>query len=699
MGSEVSRKSNQQPTPAEALGPGVDGAAEKAERWIAQALDRVPLAVATARAVAEQVQSIGLGVEGVAAAWVCGAAPQFNPPLSDVKAQLGEPVAALVDAVRRVSSVRWQRLEDERTETLRKAFLAMARDIRGVIIALALRLQELRATVAERAPLSDPGRATPAELERARSRGPELELTDVERAFAEETLDVHASLANRLGVWQLKWPLEDNAFRLLQPDTYQELSRLLAESRERRENYVSEVVGELKAQLERAGLQARVTGRPKHIYSVYRKMERKQVSFEQIYDLSAVRVITSRVQDCYAVLGLVHSLWVPIPHELDDYVAMPKSNGYQSLHTAVIGPRGRAVEIQIRTEEMHRFAEYGVAAHWAYKEGQSSEGLAKRFTLLRQLMDMDDGPKSDPGDAEALADTLRAILFTDQVFVFTPKGDVVELPDGSTPLDFAYRVHTEIGHRCKGARVNDQIAPLDSKLRTGDRVEILTQRESSPSRDWLTPGRGFLTNGRARAKVRAWFREREPERPPEPPRSLRDAPKEQQTPEPVLPPAVLHDFASAPAAEPPRPARGIVLDDVTQVLGQRAQCCQPLPGDAVVGFITRGRGLTLHRKDCAQVEALREPERWVEVRWGGNDAPQGVELQVTLRDDTTAFSSLVARLAQLGVHLSAANRLGSSRGELRWRLRLDLTDAEHERRVLVQLRSHPGVIDIRRSTH
>src|SRR5688572_19465260 len=364
---------------------------------------------------------------------------------------LGAEVATLVEGACRLSQVRWDRLEDERVETLRKMFLAMARDIRVVLIVLALRRERMLRL----------DRLSPEEAQR----------------LARETLAVHAPLANRLGIWQFKWQLEDASFRLLSPEAYAELTRALAETQERREAFIAMAVKALRDKLAEEQVSAEVSGRPKHVYSIQKKMQRKRVSFEQVHDISALRVITERVQDCYAVLGVVHSMWTPVPHEFDDYIAMPKGNGYQSLHTAVVGPDGRVVEVQIRTREMHRLAELGVAAHWAYKEGRklgAASPRRDRFMLLRQLLDWE----REVVDPHQLVDSLKTDIFEDQVFVFTPQGDVIDLTVGSTPVDFAYRIHTEVGHRCKGARVNDQLVPLDYRLRSEEHTSELQSQSN-----------------------------------------------------------------------------------------------------------------------------------------------------------------------------------------------------------------------------
>jgi RelA/SpoT family (p)ppGpp synthetase len=632
---------------------------------------------------------------------------------ADLTEALGTEVALLVEGAHRLGQVHWDRLEDERVETLRKMFLAMARDIRVVLIVLALRRERMLRL----------DRVTPEEAQR----------------LARETLAVHAPLANRLGIWRFKWQLEDASFQLLSPEAYAELTRALAETHDRREAFIALAVQSLRDKLAEEQVSVEVSGRPKHVYSIQKKMQRKRVSFEQVYDISAVRVITERVQDCYAVLGVVHSMWTPVPHEFDDYIAMPKGNGYQSLHTAVVGPEGRVVEVQIRTREMHRQAELGVAAHWAYKEGRKLQASPRRdpFVLLRQLLDWE----REVVDPHQLVDSLKTDIFEDQVFVFTPQGDVIDLTLGSTPVDFAYRIHTEVGHRCKGARVNDQLVPLDYKLHTGDRVEILTHKQARPSRDWLNPALGYLKTSAALSKVRHWFREQgRPEaivagreligkelarldgsvsleqiaeelghpdiedlfaavgygdrRPATITSAALSIEGREKGPElPPLPPAV---------ARPVAPPRGISLDQVDDIQGQRARCCNPVPGDDVVGFVTRGRGLMIHRRNCQQVKHIQdhEPERLVEVRWGSLEQEKhNVEIEVTITDRNGVLGDLLKLVANQGAYIASVEAHSTRKGDTKLHLSLDCKNAAHVAQVLERLGHHPEVLALRRVTH
>ncbi len=679
-------------------------------RLHAEAADPIPLlyAVDTARVLA----GLRLDPAAIAAALLARHFVHHALDTEAIAETLGAEVATLLDGVRRLATIRWDRIEEEAAETLRKMFLAMAQDVRVVMVVLAMRVQGMRS-------LRDGALPDPTERER----------------YARETLEVFAPLANRLGIWQLKWELEDFALRELEPETFAEITRLLAERREEREEFIAEVVGVLKAKLAEEGVAASVKGRPKHIYSIYKKMQRKELDFEQLYDISAVRVITERLQDCYAVLGLVHATWVPIPSEFDDYVAKPKDNGYQSLHTAVIGPRGRPVEVQIRTQEMHQLSEFGVAAHWAYKEQSSGRASHDKFMLLRQLMDWE----REVSDPHQFVESLKTDIFEDQVYVFTPGGDVVDLPVGSTPLDFAYRIHTMVGHRCRGARVNDQIVTLDRKLKTGDRVEILTHKEPRPSRDWMNPNLGYLKTASARGKVRAWYRrqnrdeavhdgrelcERELSRlelshttVDEIARAL-DYPQTEdlyaavgygdRSPQSVSSTALMLERARGNEAEPELPpsvppppprqgASGLRVGGTDEVVGQRARCCNPVPGDDVVGFVTRGRGIAIHQRRCPNVVDTREPERLVEIDWGGDRGQRhAVDIEIRATDRSGLMGELTRLITSLGVNINSARAEGNRGGAAALRLSLDCRSAEQLAMILERIDRHPDVLGVRR---
>ncbi|MGH2354776.1 MAG: RelA/SpoT family protein, partial [Chloroflexota bacterium] len=550
--------------------------------------------------------------------------------LQEIEETFGPEVARLVDGVTKLSGISWESRDDQQAENLRKMFLAMAEDIRVVLIKLCDRLHNVRTLDGK--PAMD------------------------RRRIARETLDIYAPLAHRLGIWELKWRLEDGAFHHLEPDQYQELKRLLNDTRRARERHVGDAIRLLSRYLKEAGLTAEVTGRPKHLYSIYNKMQRTGRSFDQLYDLLAIRVLVDTVQECYAALGVVHSHWTPVPGQFDDYIAMPKGNLYQSLHTAVIGPGGRRLEVQIRTHEMHQVAEHGIAAHWRYKEGGPPDPqFEAKLAWLRQLMAW----QQELSTAQEFVESVKMDVFQDQVFVFTPKGEVKDLPAGATPLDFAYRIHTDVGHRCIGARVNGRLVPLDYELKNGDMVEILTSKSShGPSRDWLN----LVRTAHAREKIRQWFKQQQ--RAENIARGKEALDKElrrlglgglgaipdqklAEAAEALKQPSVDLLLASvgyggigvqsvmsrlglrAPAepAEPELPEQaprtdGAVSTGAVNVMGvgdlltRMATCCKPVPGDPIVGFITRGKGINVHRADCRNVLKEDEPERLVPVEWG-----------------------------------------------------------------------------------
>ncbi|MBK9757434.1 MAG: bifunctional (p)ppGpp synthetase/guanosine-3',5'-bis(diphosphate) 3'-pyrophosphohydrolase [Nannocystis sp.] len=618
----------------------------------------------------------------LAAAMVAELAIDGRLALPDIREQLGEDTQGLVDGVLRVATFRWDRLDADVAESLRKMFIAVAADVRVVIVALALRLRDMRGL---------------------RSRPDEQR-----RHVARETLEIYAPLANRLGIFQLKWELEDLALRELEPDIYRQIGAALAARRDERTGFIHEAITVLEQKLAESEIAGKISGRPKHIYSIYKKMLRKRVGFDEIYDVSAVRVLVDTIPNCYAVLGIVHSLWTPISGEFDDYIAKPKPNGYQSLHTAIVGPGGRPLEVQIRTQEMHTFGEYGVAAHWAYKESRKAGRQADaKFNWLRQLMDW----QKEVVDPRDIVASLKTDIFQDQVYVFTPGGDVFDLPLGATPVDFAYRVHTNVGHRCRGALVNGQIVPLDHKLATGDRVEILTHKKEQPSRDWLSPQLGYVVTSGARQKIRQWFRlqgrdaaiqqgreslERELRRLGIDRPRFEDyvalVPKISSVDD-LLAAIGFGDIATASvatkvldaeraaaaaeaeaeaarvaaAAPPPEPkqaapsrpaaaAGGVSIDGVEGVLSHPARCCTPVPGDDVIGYITRGRGIAIHRRDCPNIVSSPEPERLIDISWGQNRSryPATIAIQASdrvglLRDISEVFADLGVSMTQTTV--------------------------------------------------
>jgi GTP pyrophosphokinase len=592
------------------------------------------------------------------------------------------------------------------SEGLRRLLLAIIRDLRVVFVLLARQLARMR------------GAAALPEAERM--------------ALARLTRDIHAPLANRLGIWQLKWELEDLAFRYLEPETYKRIARLLDERRADREAFIAQVLAELGAALRDAGIQADLAGRPKHIYSIWKKMQRKELDFADLYDIRAVRILVDSVADCYAALGVVHAQWQHLPREFDDYLARPKGNGYRSLHTAVIGPQGKTLEVQIRTHAMHRDNELGVAAHWRYKEGGGADAeFEAKIAWMRKLLE----PRAD----EELAAELRTELIEDRVYLLTPKGEVFDLPHGATVLDFAYYVHTEVGHRCRGAKVNGRIVPLTHQPRSGDRVEIVTAKNAEPSRDWLSPHHGYLNTSRAREKARGWFRriahdanlaagrallERELKRLALPAADLSRLPAHfhLKTHEELLVALALGEVsagqiarvlqeAAHPVEPTPAPAPPVArhaahdhgalrIEGVGNLLTVLARCCQPLPGDSVRGFITKGRGVSVHRADCASLARLarRDPDRVIEVEWGRASA-QSYQVDIELHGfDRKGLQKDVTNLiSNVGTPIVASSsRLEGRTGEVEMRFTLRVRDFEQLSALLGKLVALPNVVEARR---
>jgi len=596
-------------------------------------------------------------------------------------------------------------------EGLRRLLLAIIRDLRVVLILLARQLARMRAAAAL----------------------PE----DARRALAQLSADIHAPLANRLGIWQLKWELEDLAFRYLQPDTYRRIASLLDEKRGDRESFIEEAKASLRDALLKAGIRGDVAGRPKHIFSIWKKMQRKDVHFSDLYDIRAVRVLVDDVATCYAALGVAHSLWSPIPSEFDDYIANPKGNNYQSLHTAVIGPHGKALEIQIRTHDMHAHAELGVAAHWRYKEGGSGDAeFERKIAWMRQLLDGKDGE-----DDTALLAGLSTELIEDRVYVLTPQGQVIDLPKGGTVLDFAYHVHTEVGHRCQGAKVNGRIVPLSFQPSSGDRIEILTGKVSEPRRDWLMAGSGFLASARARDKVRAYFHKLDQARNLQAGKDLLDRElkrlalhqldlssalpklKLQRVDELYLAVALgdfspsqvaraLHEVSSPKAeqesrpapsysAKPPKPDRGFTIEGVGNLLTQLARCCQPVAGDPIVGYLTQGRGVSVHRQDCEEMQhlAARHPERVLPVEWGRKGA-QSYQVDVLVRgfDRKWLLKDLTNVIGVANAHIMGVNsRMDDASGRVELRFTLKVGDFQQLGDLLGKMAAVPGVQEARRT--
>ncbi|NOZ71520.1 MAG: bifunctional (p)ppGpp synthetase/guanosine-3',5'-bis(diphosphate) 3'-pyrophosphohydrolase [Chloroflexi bacterium] len=546
------------------------------------------------------------------------------------------------------------------------------------------------------------------------------------RRIAQETMDIFAPVANRLGMWQIKWELEDLAFRYLQPDTYQQLKEQINQRRRARERFVRQVVKQIEEDLAKARIKGEVSGRPKHIYSIWRKMQRKGIPFEKVYDIHGFRVIVESVADCYTVLGLVHHRWKPIPGEFDDYIARPKENGYQSLHTAVVGPRGVHMEVQIRTHEMHRLAEQGVAAHWQYKEGGQSYNseFANKVAWLRALINYEDESSS----ATELMEDMQEDLFSDRVYVFTPAGDLLSLPAGSTPIDFAYYIHTEVGHRCRGARVNGKLVRLDYQLKNRDQVEIITAKHGGPSRDWLNRNLGFVKTRRARGKIKAWFRRQDRDLNISAGRqaldrllkqlnlrsvSFEEAAKAFKDEYPTLDDLLAaigygdisveriagklltmqklseeadqDDQLDLPEiATPPPAASGteVRVLGVDGLLTKLAQCCHPVPGEPIIGYVTRGHGVTVHRADCPNVINRDEPERLIHVEWGSEVPTHPVPLVIEAWNRAGLLRDIAGVVASEGINItSTSTKTTTTSATARIHITLNVKDAHQLARV------------------
>ena len=610
--------------------------------------------------------------------------------------------------------------ESEHTENLRRMLLSIAEDVRVVLVVLAERLQAMRTL--KRLP------------------------PDEQVRIARETRDIYAPLANRLGIWQIKWELEDLALRYLAPEDYKQIAGLLEGRRREREAFIGEAMRRLQEEFARHGIEANISGRPKHIFSIWRKMQRKGVDFDRIFDVRAVRVLVDSVADCYAVLGIVHGLWPHIPGEFDDYIATPKTNMYRSLHTAVIGPDERPLEVQIRTYEMHDHAERGVASHWRYKEDQRHDSeLERRVQWMRHWLELKEG-----ADDPAFLERFKSEFQPERIYVLTPQGRVMELPRGGTPLDFAYAIHTDIGHRCRGAKVDGRIVPLTQALRSGQTVEILTAKEGGPSRDWLSPHQGYLKTAKALNRVRAWFKQQDYElhaasgraaierevvrlAAARPDLDKATAQFNFRTPNDlyaaigrgeVSAQHVVHSAQEArraaeaeqaaaerPRKAPPRPADSgaapglVIVEGVGDLMTHMARCCKPLPADPIVGYITRGRGITVHRRDCRTVTEIPEDQRarLVAVRWNdqGLAAARAFDVDVVviaadrkglLRDVSSVFSD--EEVTVVAVQTQSDRRTDQAT----MRFTAEITDLAQLRRIMARLDQLPDVLDVRRGS-
>ncbi|MBW5445047.1 RelA/SpoT family protein [Cohnella sp. CFH 77786] len=639
-------------------------------------------------AVAEIMAGMQMDVVTVEAALLHDVVEDTNVTVEDLQARFGETLAGLVDGLTKLERIQFRSKEEQQNENYRKMFVAMANDIRVILIKLADRLHNMRTL--------------------------KFQSEESQRRIAHETLEIYCPIAHRLGISTIKWEMEDIALRFLNPQQYYRIAHLMKMKRAERENYIGELISKIQEKLSEMGIQGDLSGRPKHIYSVFKKMTTRNKQFDEIYDLLAIRILVDNVKDCYATLGIIHTLWKPMPGRFKDYIAMPKANMYQSLHTTIVGPNGEPTEVQIRTYEMHRTSEFGIAAHWAYKDGKEQGvvpgSFGEKMNWFREIIEL----QQETRDAAEFMESLKMDFFTDLVFVFTPKGEVFELPAGSVPLDFAYRIHTEVGNRTIGAKVNGRIVPLDHKLKTGDIVEILTSKHSyGPSQDWLK----IAQSSHARAKIRQWFKkekreenvakgrdmlERELRRiglePPEwmtedklqevarkftfhdaedmmsaigfggitaaqictrLTEKLRKEAEEAQQIQLTSEVKELKPNAGAAAAMRKRPTHGVRVRGADNLLVRFARCCNPVPGDDITGYITRGRGVSVHRTDCSNIPAAAEGEeaaRVIEVEWeDAVEANYSVEIEILGHDRRGLLNEVLQAVSESKTNISAVS--------------------------------------------
>jgi guanosine-3',5'-bis(diphosphate) 3'-pyrophosphohydrolase len=683
-------------------------------------------------AVASILADLKVPPEVVVAGLLHDTVEDTNITLADIRRDFGDTVKILVDGVTKLTHLPrvsrgdqhaenghnevepeepiaepalLGRKEDMISETLRKTFLAMGEDVRVMFIKLADRLHNMRTL----------------------SHMPEHK----RKRIAKETLEIFAPVANRLGIWQIKWELEDLAFRYVNPEKYKEIAELLTEKRPDREAQLEDIKENLVKLLEQSNIKVEISGRPKHIYSIYKKMQKKGKPFDMMRDVRAVRLIVEDVPSCYAALGVIHTSWRPIPGEFDDYIAAPKDNFYQSLHTAVIYDDKRPLEVQIRTHEMHLNAEYGIAAHWRYKEGtkHADKNYEKRINSLRSMMEW----RSDVNDAAEFVESMHTDVFRDRVYIFTPRGDAIDLPAGSTPIDFAYHVHTDIGHCCRGARINGKLVPLYQELKTGDQVEILTAKRGGPSRDWLNPNLGLVKTSRARAKIKVWFKKQEDEQNLAQGRNTlerelqrlgiteinlekmaRDLEyktademfialgngdlsiskiikkfSQEKTPADI--------FEVNPTLTPSTSTNAIEVVGLKGMLSTMARCCNPMPGDEVVGFITRGRGATIHRQDCPNILGTKERERLLQVGWGHVERTYPVPIKIKAYDRQGLVSDISNLLSDENINIADVN-VNVNRSMADLKLIIEVKDLTQLSRILTRIENLPNVMEAHRSS-
>lgn len=689
-------------------------------------------------AVAEILIDLQVPPEMIAASLLHDTVEDTSVTLKDIENKFGEDIAKLVDGVTKLtnlprvsradqvskkknskqatvvdededggedgnllSNLNHSRRHDLATETLRKMLLAMGDDIRVIVIKLADRLHNMRTL----------------------SHMPEKKRYSI----AKETMDIFAPLANRLGIWQLKWELEDLSLRYMKPEAYKDIAQKLSERRQDREEEIAQIIQDMNTLMTKGKIEAEITGRPKHIYSIYRKMTDKGQPFEMVRDLRGVRLIVPDIPSCYAALGLIHTNWRPMPNEFDDYIAAPKDNFYRSLHTAVIYNDGKPLEVQIRTPEMNQNAEFGIAAHWLYKEKKPfTDSYQQRVNWLRKLMDW----KQDVDDAQEFVDGMKSDVFEDRVYVFTPRGDIIDLPRGSTPIDFAYHVHTEIGNRCRGAKVNGKLVSLDYHLQTGDQLEILTSKHGGPSRDWLNLNLGLVKTQRARSKIRQWFKKQDREQNLTQGRDIIDKELHRLGLDDVNIEELAHSLdlknedelyialgcgdlsirkiinrindVEKDSTDPLFQIHAPVAEredlDAVNVLGLKgilthfARCCNPAPGDAITGYITRGRGVTIHRQDCPNILTVKDKERIIKVNWGEAHRTFPASVQIKAYDRQGLMNDISSILSNEGINMRDI-KINISNNLATITLMLDITDISQLSRVLTRIESLPNVME------
>ena len=676
--------------------------------------------------VAEILAELGMDTSTIAAGLLHDVLEDTDCTYEEMANEFNEEIANLVNGVTKLGKIEYKTKEEQQADNVRKMLLAMAKDIRVIIIKLADRLHNMR-TLKFMPP-------------------------NKQKLKAKETLDIYAPLAHRLGMSKIKWELEDISFRYLHEEEYYDLVNQIAEKRVERESYIAKIIADLKNNLEESGIDSDIEGRPKHFYSIYRKMVTKNKSIEQIFDLTAIRILVNSVKDCYGVLGIVHTIYKPIPGRFKDYIAMPKPNMYQSLHTTVIGPQGKTFEIQIRTFDMHKTAEYGIAAHWKYKEGDNGEdknqGFEKKLAWLRDMLEW----QKETSDAEEFMEGFKIDLFSDEIFVFTPKGVVINLSSGSTPIDFAYRIHTDIGNRCIGAKVNGKIVPLDYKLKTGEIVEILTsQSAKGPNMDWLN----IAKSNQAKSKIRAWFKRVKKEENITKGKELlekelkkqgvsfsdiakgdayerlqkrynihniedlyanvgigtmsasnlvsrlkeENAVEKEKLSQEAINKSIEEQIAKGEKSTKKNNNYGITVKGETNLMVRFAKCCNPVPGDEIQGYITKGRGVSVHRTDCSNLKSLIEydPNKVVEVSWG---TAKGIsylaEIGVEAEDRVGILSDIMSVITDSGLHLNALNASSPKGAHAVMTIKIKINSIEQLKEVMRKIRHLRGVIEVYR---